>query len=175
VEKNPVHVPELLRSCAEEISATAARKKIALNVSGAPDVGTIFADEGLLRRVLMNLMRNALKFTKADGRLDVWAECRDDRLLVKVQDTGIGIRPEQMGRLFGRFSRVQTVDGEAREGWGLGLYFCKLAVEGHGGIIEITSHPGQGTSVQFEIPIHPEGSRKPENPLPTDDGAVFSK
>jgi signal transduction histidine kinase len=154
VEKRPVDLPELLRSCAEEISGTTFKKNIAFTVFHAPDVGTVSADEGLLKRVLMNLMRNALKFTKTGGRLDVRAEIQRGWLVVKVQDSGIGIPQEHMNRLFERFSRVPTEDGEAREGWGLGLYFCKLAVEAHGGRIDVHSHPGQGTLVRFTIPLN---------------------
>ena len=152
LEKRPVHIPELLRSCAEEISATAARNKIALTVSHTPEVGTLLADESLLRRILMNLLRNAIKYSRPGDRLDVRAETGEDALRVKVSDTGIGIDPAQKDRLFNRYSRIETKEGEPQEGWGLGLYFCKLAVDAHGGKIDIQSQPGQGTLVQFEIP-----------------------
>jgi signal transduction histidine kinase len=161
MEKTSVNVPELLRSCSEEISATAFMKNVAFTASHAPEVETVLADEGLLRRVLMNLMRNALKFTKPGGTLDVRAETQRGWLVVKMQDTGVGISPEHMDRLFTRYSRIRTrtEDGEAREGWGLGLYFCKLAVEAHGGRIDVHSRPGHGTLVRFEIPLN-DGSVK---------------
>ncbi len=166
--RRPVNVPELLRSCAEEISAAAFMKRIAFTVSHAPEVNTVSADEGLLKRILMNLMRNALKFTKAGERLDVRADVQRNWLVVKVKDTGAGIPPERMDRLFGRFSRIEREGGSSGEGWGLGLYFCKLAVEAHGGVIDIHSRPGQGTLVRFTIPLNGAAAATPEKLLSDD-------
>lgn len=151
--KREVDFPELLRTCAEEISAIAAMKGIAFLSSYGEDVSRVMADEGLLRRVLMNLMRNAIKFTKSGGRLDVRAEVLEKDLVVTVKDTGIGIPPGEMKKLFSRFARVQNTHGQGQQGWGLGLYFCKLAVEAHGGRIEADSQFGEGTHVRFSIPL----------------------
>lgn len=153
LSKRPVDIPELLRSCSEEISATAARKKVAFVESHDDGIGSVIADEGVLRRVLMNLIRNALKSMKEGGKLEVRADARDGCLIVSVKDTGTGIPPEGLKTLFGRFSRVRSGDGDVQEGWGLGLYFCKLAVEAHGGWINVQSRPGEGTLVRFAIPI----------------------
>ncbi|MBL8024221.1 MAG: HAMP domain-containing histidine kinase [Elusimicrobia bacterium] len=164
VEKRTVHMPELLRSCAEEISASAARKKIPLNVSHTPEVGMVSADEGLLKRVMMNLLRNALKATEAGGRLDVQATTAGERLVVTVHDTGYGIPPDQMGGLFERYFRVRRKSAVPPPGWGLGLYFCKLAIEAHGGRINIQSQPGEGTLVRFDIPLERPRSGPPSEP-----------
>lgn len=155
LSKRSVDVPELLRSCSEEISATAARNKVLYIESHDETIGSVFADEGLLRRVLMNLIRNSLKSVTAGGKLEVRADIQGNVLVISVKDTGAGIPPERMKTLFGRFFRVPTTDGERHEGWGLGLYFCKRAVEAHGGWIRVESPPGKGTLVQFGIPNNP--------------------
>jgi signal transduction histidine kinase len=101
------------------------------------------ADADLLRRVLQNLVGNALKFTPSGGTVTVSLEQRDGRVLVSVRDTGSGVPAELRPRLFQKFS-AGTATGR---GSGLGLAFCRLAVEAHGGKIwheenEDTSAPG---------------------------------
>jgi signal transduction histidine kinase len=157
LSKYSVDVPELLRSCSEEISATAARNKVLYVESHDETIGSVFADGGLLRRVLMNLIRNSLKSVTAGGKLEVRADKQGNVLMVSVKDTGMGIHPEKMKTLFGRFFRARSSNSEGHEGWGLGLYFCKLAVEAHGGWIKVESFPGKGTLVQFGIPNNPSG------------------
>ena len=149
IVKRPVYVPELLRSCAEEISATTFARNIVFSSSHAPEVDIVAADEGLLRRALMNLQHNAVKNTKPGGQVEVHVETSDGFLVISVYDTGVGIASENIKELYHRFSRLSTT----REGWGLGLYFCKLVAEAHGGKIEVKSQPGLGTSVRLAIPL----------------------
>ncbi len=153
LSKGPVDVPELLRVCSEEISATAARKKVLFVESHGEEVSSVFADEGLLRRAIMNLARNALASMRDGGKLEIRADTRAGHLVVSVKDTGIGIPPEGLKKLFGRFSRIHSENRKGEEGWGLGLYFCKLVVEAHGGWIRVDSRPDEGTHVQFALPL----------------------
>jgi NtrC-family two-component system sensor histidine kinase KinB len=109
------------------------------------------ADPNLLRRILQNLVGNAIKFTPAAGVVRVSAEAgaAPSLLRVRVSDSGPGIPLELQSRLFQKF-----VTGRVTErGSGLGLAFCRLAVEAHGGRIWVESEPGHGTAFIFTLPI----------------------
>jgi signal transduction histidine kinase len=132
----------------------AKEKTIRLESALPPALPPAWADQDLIARVLQNLIGNALKFTPAGGAIYVQAaaEKRDSRtaLLVTVRDTGPGIPPEIQNRLFQKFvtGRVQG------RGSGLGLAFCKLALEAHGEHIEVASSSA-GTTFTFTLPVAP--------------------
>ena len=110
----------------------------------------VMADPGLIRRVIQNLLGNALKHTHAGGdvRIDVTSSGGDAR--VAVTDAGSGIAPEYHERIFDKFSQLD--DGNTSMGSGLGLTFCKLAVEAHGGRIGVESKVGKGSTFWFTLP-----------------------
>ena len=117
-----------------------------------PDASpTVTVDVGLIRRVLQNLLSNALKHTSAGGdvRIDLTVSCNE--VQVDVTDTGPGIAPEYHQRIFEKFSQVE--DGNNSMGTGLGLTFCKLAVEAHGGRIGLTSDLDKGSTFWWAIPL----------------------
>jgi signal transduction histidine kinase len=111
-------------------------------------------DEERLRRVVTNLVGNALKFTPAGGTIEVSALHDPDssRLKVSVKDTGVGVPAEFRDRLFGKFARVEPGQRGGRASTGLGLYFCKLVVEAHGGSIWLESGEKTGATFVFSIP-----------------------
>lgn len=113
------------------------------------------ADEDLLVQLLVNLVDNALAHTPAGG--DVTIGCRGDGDLVRVwvEDSGAGIAPEHLSRLFDRFYRIDRGRSRARGGTGLGLAICKAIVEAHGGTIALTSEVGRGTRVEAALPRAP--------------------
>lgn len=114
------------------------------------DLSTVWVDDGLISRVLQNLVDNAIKFTPAGGEICVTACHRPEsgQVHVSVIDSGPGIPPEMQERLFNKFV---TSDIPGR-GTGLGLVFCRLAVEAHGGRIWVESEPGKGTTFTFSLP-----------------------
>lgn len=112
---------------------------------------TIEVDEELLRRVITNLIRNALKFAPMDGLVQVGVTRESDAIKVTVTDNGPGIAPEMHKRIFEKFG--QGAGNHARIGTGLGLTFCKLAVEAHGGQIGVTSAVAQGSTFWFTVPV----------------------
>jgi signal transduction histidine kinase len=114
-----------------------------------------------MERVLHNLVDNAIKFTPDYGAVQLWAKAdpeRGDALLLGVADTGPGIPPEEQPRLFEKFQRT-SITGR-RVGTGLGLPFCKLAVEAHGGQIWIESEEGQGSTFIMRLPTVEEHDRR---------------
>jgi two-component system sensor histidine kinase/response regulator len=107
-------------------------------------------DENMLSRTLVNLIANAIRFTAA-GTVTVTASRDDtDNIRFAVRDTGIGIPSEAFGRIFEKFGQL---DSHNRVGTGLGLAFCKLAVEAHGGAITVESSPGAGSTFSFTVPL----------------------
>jgi signal transduction histidine kinase len=100
---------------------------------------------------LTNLLDNAVKFTRKDGRITLGVEQDGDDMAFTVSDTGIGISPEYQHRIFDRFLRLENADEV--KGTGLGLAFCKLAVEAHGGRIWVESEEGQGSRFKFTLPV----------------------
>ncbi len=122
-----------------------------------PDLPDIEADYRAIKQVLLNLLSNAIKFTPRGGTITVRAEPRHDmlgeRIRISVQDTGIGIGADELGRLARPFEQVESQHSKTQQGTGLGLALTKSLVEMHGGALELASTPGQGTTVSFIIPV----------------------
>jgi len=111
---------------------------------------TVTADVGLIRRVLQNLLSNALNFTPSSGDVHIVVTPSDNEIRVAVTDTGPGIAPEYHERIFAKFGQVENRNN--RLGTGLGLTFCKMAIEAHGGKIGVESEVGQGSTFWFALP-----------------------
>jgi signal transduction histidine kinase len=140
-----VDVGPLLRDTAHRLAPLAGEARITVEVVAAPDLPPLYVDPGLVGRVLNNLLDNAIKFTPDDGRVQLWASLEvtdypstEPTMLLGVSDTGPGIPPEAQARLFQKFQQMISTAGR-RRGTGLGLPFCKLAVEAHGGEIWVES------------------------------------
>ncbi len=145
----PVDVEAIIEEAVETVAAAAARRKQTLLMRVAPDLPSMDGDLDLLRRVLINLLANAVKFTQEGGKIVVSAKMDRDHFLFGVTDNGPGIAAEHQAHLFELFFR-----GDARgiRGAGIGLAYCKLAVEAHGGRIWVESILGEGASFNFTIP-----------------------
>ena len=120
----------------------------------APD-GPILGryDVTLIQRVVVNLLGNALKFTPASGAIHVRVSRANGRSRVEVNDTGSGIPAAYLPRVFDKFSQAGQGPDRKRYSSGLGLAFCKLAVEAHGGTIGVRSELGAGSTFWFELPL----------------------
>ena len=122
-------------------------------------------DPRRLAQVLDNLVANAVKFTPPGGRVDVGAQRASGGIAVKVVDTGVGLKPEDMRRLFQPFSQVHDTMQKTRAGSGLGLYIAKGLVEAHGGTIGVDSDgPGKGSTFWFVLPAAEPGDMRPSGP-----------
>jgi signal transduction histidine kinase len=109
-------------------------------------------DEDQLRRLLFNLLDNAIKYTPAGGTITVRGACPDGQVLVEVTDTGIGIAAEHLPHLFERFYQVDPARSRETDGTGLGLAICRSIAEAHGGRIAVESTVGRGTRVTLTLP-----------------------
>jgi two-component system cell cycle sensor histidine kinase PleC len=122
-----------------------------------PSVPEVEGDYRALKQVLLNLLSNAVKFTPRGGRIILKAEGRRDamgeRVKVSVRDTGIGIAPQDLVRLARPFEQIESQQSKTQQGTGLGLALSKSLVEMHGGVLEIESQPGVGTTVSFLLPV----------------------
>jgi two-component system, OmpR family, phosphate regulon sensor histidine kinase PhoR len=114
----------------------------------------VYGDKERLKQVLMNLIENAVKYNTSDGKVTLaCARMSHDRMRISVTDTGIGIPPEHLDRVFERFYRVDRERSRDAGGTGLGLAIVKHIVEAHGSRVELTSTPGQGSTFAFELKI----------------------
>ena len=113
----------------------------------------IDVDSVKIEQVLINLLQNALNFTPSGGSVTLSAVLEDDHIVVRVQDSGIGIAPDDLPHIFERFYKVDRARSSG--GTGLGLAIAKHLVERHGGRIWAESQLGQGTTVSFTLPLHP--------------------
>jgi len=113
----------------------------------------IRADKNMINTILRNLLGNAIKFTHKNGGIKVNAYQQDNYLVVSVADTGVGIEPETMSKLFKISEKVSTDGTEEEMGTGLGLILCKEFVEKHGGKIWVESEVGIGSDFKFTLPL----------------------
>ena len=152
LQRETVHLPELIRTAVETLRPLAEGKKQNLRVEPMEGLPTLRADSQKLHQVLINLLHNAISYTAEEGSITVEAMPVPDGVEVSVADNGIGIRPEDLSRVFERFYRVDK--GRSRElgGTGLGLSIVKHIVEAHGGHVRVESKPGKGSRFTFLLP-----------------------
>jgi signal transduction histidine kinase len=144
---------ELLTIAGEAIAKVAGLKgDREVVLTGADEPVTVMADAELLARVFQNLLSNALKFTPDDGRVTVSVESGPGVARVLVRDTGAGIPAEYREKIFEKFGQVENAANKRRYSTGIGLTFCKLAVEAHGGQIGVDSEEGKGSTFWFTLP-----------------------
>ncbi len=128
---------------------------LTLDVQLASEATWVRMDPLRVGQVVLNLMTNAIKFTPPGGRVTVRSLTRDESVRVEVADTGIGIGPESVPRLFEKFFQVDPSTTRERGGAGLGLAISRAIVEAHGGAIGVESTPGQGSTFWFDLPLVP--------------------
>lgn len=148
--KKPVDPKALLEEAAEAVRAAVQGKRQQLTLEVPEALPTVLADGDMLRRVLINLLENASKFTPPQGSLTAGARAENGRLVMWVDDTGPGIPEEAREVVFQKFSRLQATGSP--KGMGLGLAFCRLAVEAHGGRIWVEDRPVAGSRFIFYLP-----------------------
>lgn len=153
VRREPLQSQALFAECLNGVRGTAANLGVTLEEDLSPRFpGALRADPDLLPRVIVNLLHNALKYTPSGGTVLLRASLEDGKPEFEIRDTGIGIEPQHIKRLFEKYYRVEGADQMSRRGSGFGLYFCRLVVEAHGGAIQVSSGVGRGTSIRFSLP-----------------------
>ena len=166
-------LPELIEDVVDEMRVHAEEKHIAL-VFQPPELPIVSGDTVRLRQVLVNLIGNAIKYTPADGDVEITAVLDEGYIQVCVADTGVGIPDDHLPYVFDRFYRV---DPRSTEGTGLGLAIVKTVIERHGGEVWVHSTVGQGSAFYFSLPVSGslpggESSAGDAEPVPADESAT---
>lgn len=156
-EQKPVDPYVMAENAYQAMIPHAKNKEQDLSLNVPKDLPAVMADRDMIERVLINLLENAIKFTPPKGAIQVGAETGQENARFWVHDTGPGIDPDQKDKIFDKFTRLET--NERAKGLGLGLAFCRLAVDGHGGEISVETPPEGGSLFSFSIPLAPSSER----------------
>ena len=155
VDREPADLRALCESVIDELSPLSDELEISLELEIIEDAPLLEVDKDKIERVLLNLVDNAIKFTPSEGRVVIRARaCTPEAgfLCVEVRDTGPGVPDSHKERLFDRFAQLDGMRGR-RRGTGLGLTFCRLTIEAHGGQIWIEDNPDGGAIFAFTLPV----------------------
>ncbi len=156
--KMELHLEELdpvpmLSNSVTIIQGAARKKGVAIQQDLPDELPPLRVDQARLKQAVYNLLSNAVKFTEEGGRVTLGAEATDEELLIRVRDTGIGVPPEDLDRIFGEFEQVESSYARSQQGTGLGLPLTRKLVELHGGRAEVESVPGEGSTFTLRLPL----------------------
>jgi two-component system phosphate regulon sensor histidine kinase PhoR len=147
----PTRPIDIIQPAEERLCLQAERAGLSLEVDCSETLPAVLADAARVQQVIVNLLHNAIKFTPSGGQVSVRAERQDNAIRFAIVDTGIGINPEDLPRIFERFYKVDR--SRASSGTGLGLAIARHLVEAHNGRIWAESEPGMGSTFYFTIPF----------------------
>jgi signal transduction histidine kinase len=151
-ERLPVALRGVIDHAVTALRPQAAQAKVRLDVIPPRGPGMLLGDAAQLERVLLNLVGNAIKFTPAGGRVTVSLEAAGSDLVLRVDDTGIGVPDGEVHDLFQRFFRASNAKSQQITGTGLGLAIVANIVSAHGGRVEVDSHEGRGSTFSVVLP-----------------------
>ncbi|MEH6991981.1 ATP-binding protein [Neobacillus drentensis] len=151
IERKTVDGMLLFKNVRNHLLSLEMKKQIELHIQ-IPDPFILFGDEDLLRRLFINLIENAFKYTPEGGTVEIKANRKEKLIYINVIDNGIGISKEHLPFIFRRFYRADDSRSRSQGGTGLGLSLCKWIVEVHKGTIEVRSKPDEGTSITVKLP-----------------------
>jgi K+-sensing histidine kinase KdpD len=154
IDKKPTSPQQLLKESVDILKHTIKNKRIEIHLDVPDDISPVMINEDMILRVIINLIENAIKFSPPDGTISIGAKQSTNVVRVWVQDAGPGIPDENRQSIFDKYVRLQNKGGI--QGYGLGLAYCRLAVEGHGGNIWTENNPVGGSHFTFTIPLYKE-------------------
>lgn len=162
LERDSVPVPLIIETVCRQMEFQFRQKEVTVKREYDQNLQLVYVDIAKTGQVLMNLLGNALKFTKNGGSVTITARNSSELLsqteegkhfvAVSVSDTGMGIAPEELPLVFERYKQVSSAKKTKQKGTGLGLAICKLIVEAHGGFIKAASELGKGSTFTFTLP-----------------------
>lgn len=152
-QKQPIFLDELALDVANRLAVAAQQKELHFGISLPEEVPSVLANSDEIEQVLVNIVSNAIKFTPPGGEIMLTVDVDAQNVTTLVRDTGVGIPPEDLPRIFERFYRVDKARSRQMGGTGLGLAIAHQIIEGHGGRIWAESEPGQGTVIGFSLPL----------------------
>ncbi len=153
LEIQTIEVPTLITESCEQVQAAAEMRHIIWEFDLAPDLPTFPGDGSKLRRTLVNLLGNAIKFSPTNGKIIIGARADENELTLLVRDYGEGIPREAFERIFEKFGQVADRKAGRVMSTGLGLALCKMVTEAHGGRIWVESELGQGSTFYLALPL----------------------
>ncbi|HVF45388.1 MAG TPA: ATP-binding protein [Pyrinomonadaceae bacterium] len=153
LDPTTIELGGLVSDLREQMQPLAREKEISLEEDVPEDLPPLRADRAKLRRILVNLVSNALKFTPKGGRVRLGASREGPLVRVSVEDTGVGIPREDLHDIFDKYAQARSRATRSEKGTGLGLYITRQLVELHGGKISVQSEVGLGSTFSFTIPI----------------------
>ncbi|MBC7871556.1 MAG: HAMP domain-containing histidine kinase [Chitinophagaceae bacterium] len=145
-------VSALISDAVDLMEDVAGRRGIKIHIEGVTQKAVVKGDSRLLGQVINNLISNAIKYNRENGRVEIILDRNEDKLRVDIRDTGIGIPPEDIPRVFERFFRSQLGTEAKIEGTGLGLAITRSILQMHGGQIWVESLVGEGSTFSFTLP-----------------------
>lgn len=151
VELETVDVDALINESKELVSFMAEEQGI--GVDSKPTHLSVIANHGRLRQVLVNLLTNAIKYNRKDGRVSLSAEAQEETVVIRVEDTGVGVAAEDLDKLFEAFTRLAYAEQNAIQGTGIGLSLTKSLVEKMQGEITVASKLGEGSCFTLVLPM----------------------
>ncbi|WP_413587226.1 ATP-binding protein [Bdellovibrio sp. HCB274] len=154
INKDAADINEVIEEALITLRPLAAEKGIRISTHLEPMFSVEF-DPTLIKEVIINLIENAIKYTPAQGLIEVTSSETEADIKVEVKDTGDGIKPEDLDKVWGKFTRGSDQDLKTK-GTGLGLYLVKYFIELHGGKVAMDSKWGHGTTVSFTLPLESE-------------------
>ncbi len=152
LEREDHDLKGIAEAAVNAMAANARFEGVDITVSG--DSATVHVDETIVRRVFANLIGNAIKFTPGGGTVELKVKRSAETVRAEVIDAGPGIPEDYHEKVFEKFGQVEARRDKQKHSSGLGLTFCKLAVEAHGGHIGVDSEPGKGSTFWFELPVN---------------------
>ena len=160
----PNDINEIIREIAAGMSWQCREKSLFLEMTLTPELPFAEFDRDRIIQVLTNLLNNAIRFTQ-EGGIRIRTKCEDGKIIVFVHDTGIGIRREDIARLFRKFGQIESSKLVSPGGAGLGLVISKKIVEEHGGKVAVVSEYGKGSIFSFTLPVSltTEGKQTAQN------------
>jgi signal transduction histidine kinase len=144
---------EIVRTALDALGDKLTSPPCRVTTQLAPDLPAIRGDADALSTVLVNLLDNAYKYTNGEKQIAVSVFAEQEQVVLAVADNGIGIAPDKQGRIFDRFYQVDQSLTRQRGGCGLGLSIVQSIVRAHGGVVEVTSEPGKGSTFRVRIPV----------------------
>ena len=154
MDLRPVDLKKLLEEVYEQVKVLADSRAINIGLGSVESV-SVRGDYEHLRRLLLNLVDNAIKYTPPGGRLTLSLQSKGGWASLQVSDTGIGLSREEQERVFQRFCRAAEARSQGGKSTGLGLCIAQSIAEAHGGRIEVESTPGKGSTFTVFLPVYP--------------------
>lgn len=153
LELHPLDLGHVAQEVGRMLTPQATQAQLEIGIHTSADPVVVPADDRAMRQILLNLISNAIKFTDTGGRVDVHVSRHSNGApFVSVSDTGVGIAVEEQQRILKPFEQVQESDTRSHTGWGLGLSIVAVLVRLHNATMQISSAPGEGTSIMIEFP-----------------------